>query len=124
MDLLFISDSKTLNHELETALREVGGDLRVVSGQAMLEGSVSTSADVVLVEKRTWQNNYSMFRYFGRLGDLDRAALVCVSRSRRAGTLKGRAGRKDLALALPSSADVIRRTLEDARELTGQMRGA
>ena len=124
MDLLLISDNKALNRELEPLLREAAGSSpRVLSGKELLEGGDVPGADVVLVEKRTWQNGFSMFRYFGLTSALDRMALVGVSRVRRAGALKGRVGRKDFSLSLPATADAVRRVLDDARMATEQLRG-
>ena len=124
MDLLLISDNKALNRELEPLLREAAGSSpRVLSGKELLEGGEVPGADVALVEKRTWQNGFSMFRYFGLTAALDRMALVGVSRARRAGALKGRVGRKDFSLSLPATADAVRRVLDDARMATEQLRG-
>ncbi|MCK9183510.1 MAG: hypothetical protein M0P13_11630 [Fibrobacteraceae bacterium] len=44
----------------------------------------------LLVERFTWQKNFSLFRYFGLLLTLDAVPLAVVSRTRRFEPLKGR----------------------------------
>ncbi len=121
MDLVLVSDNKTLTHEIEPLLREaVGSEPVVVTGASLISGTPLPPADVVLVERQTWQQYLSLFRYFGVCKYFDRAVLVSVTRGRCSGALKGRSNRKDLSLILPSPIDAARRILDDARELSEQ----
>ena len=68
------------NHELVT-----------MSGEAFLQAKgVPENTFGLLVERFTWQKNFSLFRYFGLLPVLEMVPLAVVSRSRRVEPLKGR----------------------------------
>lgn len=119
MDIVLVSDNRILTHELEPLLREaVGSEPVVITGKCLIKGTPLPPADVVLVDRKTWQEYYTLFHYFGVLSYFDRSTLVCVSRGRQCGALKGRLNCKDLSLTIPSPADVTRRILDDARELS------
>ncbi len=68
------------NHELVT-----------MSGEALLQAKgFPENTFGLLVERNTWQKNFSLFRYFGLLPVLESVPLAVVSRSRRFEPLKGR----------------------------------
>lgn len=75
----FVNNFPT-NHELVT-----------MSGEAFLQAKgVPENTFGLLVERFTWQKNFSLFRYFGLLPVLEMVPLAVVSRSRRIEPLKGR----------------------------------
>ena len=75
----FVNNFPT-NHELVT-----------MSGEAFLQAKgVPENTFGLLVERFTWQKNFSLFRYFGLLPVLEMVPLAVVSRSRRVEPLKGR----------------------------------
>ena len=75
----FVNNFPT-NHELVT-----------MSGEAFLQAKgVPENTFGLLVERFTWQKNFSLFRYFGLLPVLEMVPLAVVSRSRRVERLKGR----------------------------------
>ncbi|PBC67741.1 hypothetical protein [Fibrobacter sp. UWS1] len=75
----FVNNFPT-NHELLT-----------MSGEAFLQAKgVPENTFGLLVERFTWQKNFSLFRYFGLLPVLEMVPLAVVSRSRRVEPLKGR----------------------------------
>ena len=66
-------------------------DLVTMSGEAFLQAKgVPENTFGLLVERFTWQKNFSLFRYFGLLPVLEMVPLAVVSRSRRVEPLKGR----------------------------------
>lgn len=75
----FVNNFPT-NHELVT-----------ISGDALLASkSFPDNTFGLLVERFTWQKNFSLFRYFGLLPLLESVPLAVVSRSHRFAALKGR----------------------------------
>lgn len=75
----FVNNFPT-NHELVT-----------MSSEAFLQAKgVPENTFGLLVERFTWQKNFSLFRYFGLLPVLEMVPLAVVSRSRRVEPLKGR----------------------------------
>ena len=75
----FVNNFPT-NHELVT-----------MSGEAFLQAKgVPENTFGLLVERFTWQKNFSLFRYFGLLPVLEMVPLAVVSRSRRVEPLRGR----------------------------------
>jgi|JFJP01.1.fsa_nt_gi hypothetical protein len=123
MDLVLISENSALTHELQTALREAAGsEPQVLGGKALLEGATLPPADVVLVDRHTWQEYCSLYRYFGALPMFDRTSLVCVTRGKRSTALKGRVGCNDVFVSLPTTPEQLSRALDESREHTEQMR--
>ena len=75
----FVNNFPT-NHELVT-----------MSGEAFLQAKgFPENTFGLLVERFTWQKNFSLFRYFGLLPVLETVPLAVVSRARRFEPLKGR----------------------------------
>ncbi len=75
----FVNNFPT-NHELVT-----------MSGEALLQAKgFPENTHGLLVERNTWQKNFSLFRYFDLLPVLESVPLAVVSRSHRFEPLKGR----------------------------------
>lgn len=75
----FVNNFPT-NHELVT-----------MSGESLLQAKgFPEDTFGLLVERFTWQKNFSLFRYFGLLPILETVPLAVVSRSHRFDPLKGR----------------------------------
>ena len=79
-DLAAFVNNFPTNHELVT-----------MSGEAFLQAQgFPENTFGLLVERFTWQKNFSLFRYFGLLPILETVPLAIVSRNRRIEPLKGR----------------------------------
>ena len=89
----FVNNFPT-NHELVT-----------MSGEAFLQAKgVPENTFGLLVERFTWQKNFSLFRYFGLLPVLEMVPLAVVSRSRRVEPLKGRSALRGQEMILAPNA--------------------
>ena len=72
-DLAAFVNNFPTNHELVT-----------MSGEAFLQAQgFPENTFGLLVERFTWQKNFSLFRYFGLLPILETVPLAIVSRNRR-----------------------------------------
>ena len=79
-DLAAFVNNFPTNHELVT-----------MSGEAFLQAQgFPENTFGLLVERFTWQKNFSLFRYFGLLPILETVPLAIVSRNRRIEPLKCR----------------------------------
>lgn len=68
-----------------------GHELVTVTADELLQSKGNfDGAFALLVERSTWQKNFSVFRYFGILPQLEKYPTGIVSRARRGEPLKGR----------------------------------
>lgn len=89
----FVNNFPT-NHELVTMTGE-----EFLQAKAFPEGTFG-----LLIDRFTWQKNFSLFRYFDLLPVLEALPLAIVSRSRRIDALKGRnAMRNSEIVILPNA---------------------
>jgi hypothetical protein len=125
MKILLVSESPSVRHEIENLVREAGlGQVTAVRGEAPLGEIRWEEFDTLVFERRAWQKHASMYRYFLGGNVLDRHSLIMVQRGRRPDALKLRAGRKDISLSLPTTADQLARALEDSRTIRDQLENA
>lgn len=122
MNIILISDNSSLNHELQNLLAEVsGGNYRVVSSTELLEEGSIAPVDVVMVERKTWQKFYSVARYFGLLDHLDYTPVLVVGRGRKPVSIKGRIGKKDIFVTIPTNRETFNSALDDYKQAADQM---
>lgn len=122
MNIVLISDNTSLNHELQNLLAEVsGGNFRIVSSAQILEEGSISPVDVVMAERKTWQNFYSVARYFGLLDHLEYTPILVVGRGRKPIAVKGRIGKKDIFVSIPTNRDVFNNSLDDYKQAADQM---
>ena len=123
MNLVLVSDNQSLNHEIETIIRDgFSGDLTIVPGDSLLECGELPSYDFLIVERNTWQEHFSMYKYFGLIDSFENTSLLCVSRGRKANFLKGRLGKKDVFVSLPFGQDDFMKGLEECKTYQEQLR--
>jgi len=93
-DLAAFVNNFPTNHELVTMTAE-----EFLQAKSFPEGTFG-----VLVERFTWQKNFSLFRYFGLLPILEILPLGVVSRNRRQEALKGRCAMRGSEMVIVPSA--------------------
>jgi|TARA_B110000483_G_scaffold82020_2_gene101872 hypothetical protein len=122
MNILLISDNASLNHELQNLLKEVsGGNYQIVSSTQLLENGVSGPIDVVMSDRKTWQKAYSLIKYFNVSGAFEFTPVMFVSRGRKPAQFKGRIGKKDIFVSIPTNRDAFNNALDDYKQASDQM---
>lgn len=93
MKFVFLCDETYLKGDYAAFVNNfpTNHELVMISGDALLQSkSFPENTFGLLVERFTWQKNFSLFRYFGLLPLIESVPLAVVSRSHRFGPLKGR----------------------------------
>lgn len=93
MKFVFLCDSRYVKGEVAGFVNNFPSvhELVVMSGEDLLQAKkLPEETFALLVDRTTWQKNFSLFRYFGLLPVLEKYPLGIVGRVRRQDSLKGR----------------------------------
>lgn len=93
MKFVFICDSNYMKGDLANLVSNFPRNHEVIpmSSEELLKNkALPEGAFGILMERNTWQKNFSVFRYFRLLPTLESLPMAIVSRGRRSEPLKGR----------------------------------
>ena len=97
MKFVFVCDSIYLKGELANFVSNFPRNNEIIpvsSDELLARKNLPEGAFGVLMERNTWQKNFSVFRYFRLLPTLESLPMAIVTRGRRSEALKGRLAMK------------------------------
>jgi hypothetical protein len=109
MNFAFICEPHYMAGELESFTKRFSElhEINNVSADAILSGKNLEEFHGIIVERRTWQKYYSLFKYFDVLNSLTRAPLAYVQKTRKADPLKGRKNQTDVNFSTSADSSEI-----------------
>lgn len=92
MKFVFLCDACYLKGDYANFVNNFPSNHELVkmTSDELLQNKGVDGAFAILVERSTWQKNFSVFRYFGLLPQLETVPMAVVGRQRRGEFLKGR----------------------------------
>lgn len=115
MKFLLLCETKHLSGEMSTFVNNFprNHELVTVTPRDLLEGkALPENLQGIMVERNSWQKNFSLFRYFRILPNFEALPFAIVSRGRKQEALKGRAGCKEVYFSAGAGPEEVFATLD------------